>query len=110
MQLNAKRTQIERKKNVPRTDSQIRKVSGNNFNPAMEPRTDKIVGTNNSCFLPNNNLFLIYVETPTGSLFQVVDGRNPETKPVEVGSLSPVFYRVSYMLGRLFGISEPSTV
>ena len=51
MQLNAKRTQIERKKNVPWTDSQIRKVSGNNFNPAMEPRTDKIVGTNNSYFV-----------------------------------------------------------
>ena len=37
-------TQIERKKNVPRTDPQIREVSGNNFNPAMEPRTDKIIG------------------------------------------------------------------
>ena len=48
MQLNAKRTQIERKKNVPWTDSQIRELSGNDFNPAKEPRTDKIVENKNS--------------------------------------------------------------
>ena len=46
MQLNAKRTLIERE-NVPGTGPQIREVSGNDFNPAIEPRTDTIVGTKN---------------------------------------------------------------
>ena len=47
MQLNVKRTQIERKKNVLRTDPQIRELSGNDFNPAKEPRTETIVENKN---------------------------------------------------------------
>ena len=44
---NAKRTHIERRKNVPRMDPQIRELSGNDLNPAREARTDKIVENKN---------------------------------------------------------------
>ena len=54
----AKRTQIERKKNVPRTDPQIREVSGNDFNPAMEPRTETIVENKNVSFYQKKWLIL----------------------------------------------------
>ncbi len=47
MQLNAKRRQIERKKNVLWTDPQIRELLGNDFNPAKEPRKETIVENKN---------------------------------------------------------------
>ena len=58
MQLNAKRTQIERKKNILRTDPQIRELSGNDFNPAKEPRTETIVENKNSSVCRKKELIL----------------------------------------------------
>ena len=58
MQQNAKRTQIERKKNVLRTDPQIRELSGNDFNPAKEPRTETIVENKNSSVCRKKELIL----------------------------------------------------
>ena len=58
MQLNAKRTQIEPKKNVLRTDPQIRELSGNDFNPAKEPRTETIVENKNSSVCRKKELIL----------------------------------------------------
>ena len=41
----------------------------------------------------------------------LMDGRNPARKPVEVGSLSTIIYKVSKTSKRwLLGISEPSTI
>ena len=62
MQLNAKRTQIERKKNVLRTDPQIRELSGN------EPRTETIVENKNSSVCRKKELIL---NISTGSRVQV---------------------------------------
>ena len=58
MQQNAKRTQIEHKKNVLRTDPQIRELSGNDFNPAKEPRTETIVENKNSSVCRKKELIL----------------------------------------------------
>ena len=58
MQQNAKRTQIERKKNVLRTDPQNRELSGNDFNPAKEPRTETIVENKNYSVCRKKELIL----------------------------------------------------
>ena len=39
-----------------------------------------------------------------------VDGGNSVNSPVEVGSFFPTIYKVLYIPGGLFGMSEPSTV
>ena len=51
--------QKERKLNVPRTDPQIRELSGNDFNLAREPRTDRIVENKDSSVIKKYELILI---------------------------------------------------
>ena len=89
MQQNAKRTQIERKKNVLRTDPQIRELSGNDFNPAKEPRTETIVENKNSSVCRKKELILNISKN-----FNRIEGPGSDIVLWQIQSYTPGFFEI----------------